>query len=60
MSPNYNMESAYNTMRTDSLGFPAGPKTCLEYRPWHYLSEQGLKEERREQSHVLAAQPELL
>lgn len=48
----------YNTMRTDSLGFPAGP--CLEHGPWHYLSEQELKEEGRGQSHVLTAQPEWL
>lgn len=45
-------------MRTDPLGFPAGPKPCLGHRPWHYLSEQELEEEIRGQSHVLTAQPE--
>lgn len=53
-----NMESTYNTIRTDSLGFPAGPKPCPEHRPWHYLSDQELGEERRGQGHALIAQPE--
>lgn len=40
------MESTYNTMRTDSFGFPTGPEPCLQHKPWHYLSDQELGDER--------------